>query len=354
LKTAILKLCRAVGLFRLAKWTHRKRLCIVCYHGIAVNGESAFRPKLFMELQNFVSRMQFLKKTGMPVLPLREATKLLYSGGLPDNSVVITVDDGFYSTYLSAAPVLKAHNFPATVYITTYYVLKGAPIYRLFIQYAFWRTKAVRLRESEVVREMAAEVDLTDRTARDRAMWDLIKYGEERSVEEQEAVSERLGKALDVQYAFVKANRALSLMTPAEIRNLEQFGVDVQLHTHRHRLPLNRESVLQEIESNRNALANLTTSPLDHLCYPSGEWSSAQWPWLQETKVLTATTCDYGFNDSSTHPLALRRFLDGEDLSLIEFEAGICGFSEWVQTIKNWFPGKHRDSSLLNTTFGET
>ena len=275
-----------------------------------------------------------LRKAGVQVISLREGIDQLYSGALRHNSVVITIDDGFFSTYLTAAPVLSSHSFPATVYVTTYYALKETPIYRLFVQYAFWRTKATGLRQSDVVRDLGGDIDLTDRAARDRSMWALIKHGEARGTDEQEAIAARLGTALGVDYFAVRESRSLSLMTYAEILGLRRFGIDVQLHTHRHRLPSNRERVLAEIETNRAELARMAPGPLVHLCYPSGEWSPALWPWLKEAAVATATTCDPGLNDSSTNPFALRRFLDGEDVSAIEFEAGICGFSDWLQALK--------------------
>ena len=342
MKLAFLRFCKAIGLFKVAKWAHREKLCILCYHGFAMNGESAFRPKLFMEPSTFTSRMEFLRKAGVRILSLREGIEELYSGGLRDNSVVITIDDGFFSTYSVAAPVLKSHGFPATVYVTTYYALKETPIYRLFVQYAFWKTKVTRLRQSEVG-ELSEDLDLTDATGRDRATWALIRYGEDRSTEEQQSIAERLGRALGVDYSVVRTNRCFSLMKGLEIRDLRRFGIDVQLHTHRHRLPSDREGVLAEIETNRTELADLVAGPLNHLCYPSGEWSAAVWPWLKEAGVISATTCDYGFNEPATHPLALRRFLDGEDVSAIEFEAGICGFSDWLQRIRDLVHRKRPD-----------
>ncbi len=199
-KLAFLRFCKAIGLFKVAKWAHREKLCILCYHGFAMNGESAFRPKLFMEPSTFTSRMEFLRKAGVRTLSLREGIEELYSGGLRDNSVVITIDDGFFSTYSVAAPVLKSHGFPATVYVTTYYALKETPIYRLFVQYAFWKTKVTRLRQSEVG-EPREDLDLTDATGRDQATWALIRYGEDRSTEEQQSIAERLGRALGVDYS---------------------------------------------------------------------------------------------------------------------------------------------------------
>jgi peptidoglycan/xylan/chitin deacetylase (PgdA/CDA1 family) len=335
MKILFLKLCRAIGLFRLANRVNRKKLCILCYHGFAENGESAFGSRLLIERDTFAGRLEHLKKTRRPVLPLDEAVKRLESGSLPDGAVAITIDDGFYSTYLHAAPLLKAYGFPATVYVTSYYVRKKTPIYQLFVQYAFWKTAVPRLREREVISAFDGEVDLKNEAQATQATERFVKYGEMRSIDEQVATARRLGDALQVPYARLQSNRLLSLMTEEEIEKLRDYGIDVQLHTHRHRLPPDRETVLREIDENRNLLAPLSSSALQHLCYPSGIWSPQVWPWLREAGIATATTCDYGLNDADTDMLALRRFLDGEGVSSVEFEAAISGFVEWLQAIKD-------------------
>ena len=38
---------------------------------------------------------------------------------LPENSVIITFDDGFRDNYEQGLPILQKHNFPATVFLTT-------------------------------------------------------------------------------------------------------------------------------------------------------------------------------------------------------------------------------------------
>ena len=50
-----------------------------------------------------------------------------------------------------------------------------------------------------------------------------------------------------------------------------------------------------------------------------------------EEGIVSATTCQVGFNDQTTDPLALYRFLDQDDLHDIEFEAELAGFSELLR-----------------------
>ena len=52
-----------------------------------------------------------------------------------------------------------------------------------------------------------------------------------------------------------------------------------------------------------------------------------QWSVLKEFDLASATTCDTGLVAPGDSPYALRRFLDGESVSDIEFEAEISGFA---------------------------
>jgi len=72
-------------------------------------------------------------------------------------------------------------------------------------------------------------------------------------------------------------------------------------------------------------------------CYPAGIWAKEQWPWLAETGIRSAVTCDKGFNYKKTPRYGLKRFGDDEHLSQIEFEAEVCGFTEIFRAMKRGF-----------------
>ena len=55
-KIIFLFLCKALGLFRLAHWSTRGRLKILCYHGFELLDETRFRPQLFITLAQFEQR----------------------------------------------------------------------------------------------------------------------------------------------------------------------------------------------------------------------------------------------------------------------------------------------------------
>ena len=282
-KLAFLLVCKALGLFRLMGWVTRRRLRILCYHGFSLSDEAEFRPSLFMSLERFERRLQSLRRYGMHVIPLDEAVERLYAGRLPDRSTVITVDDGFHSFYALAVPCLKRHKYPATVYVTTYYVRKAAPVFRLVVQYMFWKTKKRFAALDAVPWTKSRSVEMTNPDEAARVMWECIQYGEQHCTEEgRREICAELGRLLEVSYEQIVQMRSLNLMTPEELRSLAAADISVALHTHRHRFPADdRVAAEREIADNKAELDRCTGRAAPHFCYPSGLWNEVQWEWLQ-------------------------------------------------------------------------
>ena len=315
----------------------RNKLQILCYHGFEIRDESKFRPKLFIRKKTFSKRLKFIFKYNFLVFSLNEALYRLKNNTLPKNALVITIDDGFYSVYSVATNILRTYQYPATVYTTTYYVEKETPIFRLMVQYMFWKTKNRVLNLHGCAWSKEQEVDLTDAQTRNRVMWECIDYGEQKCSETQRVeIGRELGTLLDCDYQEINDSRIVSLMTKKEVSELIKEGFDVQLHTHRHRFPVGDETMAtKEILENKQYLGNIVDHPLVHFCYPSGIWDKHQWPWLTKLGVQSATTCLPGLNDTEVPVLALRRFVDGENISQIEFTAELFGFIELLRRVRN-------------------
>ncbi len=91
---------------------------ILCYHRFGA------RPsKLNVTPAAFDAQMDYLARNGYTVITLKRLARFLEGKeGLPAKSVVITIDDGYRSTYEIAFPVLRKYGFPATVFLYTDFV----------------------------------------------------------------------------------------------------------------------------------------------------------------------------------------------------------------------------------------
>jgi len=342
LKKTFLQVCWALGLFHITRKLQKDKLQILCYHGFEIEDESSFRPQLFIKKTTFANRLKFIARNNFNVLSLSDALQKLSENKLPQNAVVITIDDGFYSTLDIAADLLNAFQYTATLYLTTYYVKNEAPIFRLTIQYMFWKTvkQEINLSECAWNKDKQMTVDLNNEKNRNHVIWECINYGEKNCKEpERAAICQQLGRLLEVDYKKICDSKILSLLTIDEAKQLASNNINLQLHTHRHTFPTNDEfTAIKEIDDNREILRGIIDYPASHFCYPSGIWSQKQWHWLAQMNVQSATTCEPGLNDINTPIYGLRRFLDGENISEIEFKAELYGFMELLRNIKKIFP----------------
>jgi peptidoglycan/xylan/chitin deacetylase (PgdA/CDA1 family) len=343
LKRLVYRLSKSAGLFALARQLTRRDLRILCYHGSSLDDEAAFSPTMFIGARTFARRLALLKRGGHPVLALDEAVQRLQAGTLPSCAVVITLDDGFFSTFAVAAPLLEAAGFPATLYVTSYYVKHEVPIFRLALQYALWKTKRQTLRLSELGLApglaIPGEIDLRPHGARAALAWQLINHGEALgSEDERQELLRRSCAALGVDSEALRSSRKLSLMNLRELQSLRLL--DVQLHTHRHRFPADPALIGRELGENRAALAAAARTPLEHFCFPSGYFAGSSFDdVLRAHGIRTATTCETGLNAAGANPLALRRFLDSEVVSELEFEAELSGFAELLRRARTLLRG---------------
>lgn len=76
-----------------------------------------------MPSRTFDRQMRYLKENGYHVITAEELFAFLeYRRGLPQKSVLITMDDGYRSVYNVAYPILQKYGFKATIFIYTSFV----------------------------------------------------------------------------------------------------------------------------------------------------------------------------------------------------------------------------------------
>ena len=342
MKLVFLYLCRIFGFFYLSRIFTRNSIKVLCYHGFSFDDEHVFRPGLFITAELLEQRMRYLSENNFNIIPLDEAVDAVTSNVVKPDSVVITIDDGFYSVLAIAQPILKSFQFPSTLYVTTYYVTKQFPIFRLALQYMFWKTR----NETIDLEGFLGSYDL-DCIAKfgqecgkspDNLMWSLIDLAETQLVEEErQQLLSNLANILDIDYLDICNSRKLSLIKLDESSELINSGMDLQLHTHRHRLPLKSDEATKEVEENRQILNLMTPRKLNHFCYPSGLWDLEHWPVLRNAQIKSATTVEPGLYSQKSNVLAIPRFLDAQHISQIEFEAEVCGFKEILRDLKRVF-----------------
>jgi len=88
---------------------------VLCYHIV----EAPAAPRMHIDRDTFRQHLRYLEMTGYNVIPLRHLHEYVSGqrASIPKNAVVITIDDGWRSTYTEAFPELQKRKFPFTVFI---------------------------------------------------------------------------------------------------------------------------------------------------------------------------------------------------------------------------------------------
>ncbi len=95
------------------KWRlSQDRAVILMYHSI-----SDWRHFTTVSPHAFERQMAHLARHTYPVIRLSEMVRRLAAGEPLGGAVVITFDDGYRDNLTAAYPILKQHNFPATIFI---------------------------------------------------------------------------------------------------------------------------------------------------------------------------------------------------------------------------------------------
>lgn len=339
LKIIILLISKYIGLFSLSRKLTSNGLRILCYHGFTNSDESLFRPKLFITERLFKQRLEKISKMGFSVISLDKAVSMLESGVVPENSIVITVDDGWLGVESIAWPLLKEYKFDWTLYLTTYYAEKQTQVMNVAIQYLCWKAQKGEYDFSTLEGFNRTIIQLKNEADSDFLTQDLIKFGEQ--LPNASATQKFVECVADIfnkeQSLFDQSNMFYIIgMKTAGLMSAD--GVDIQLHTHRHTLGGTSKTALnKELTDNKNSIQKTTEKRLVHFCFPSGYYENMHLSWLKEQGIISATTCKPGLNYSNTPLLELNRFLDGENISAIEFEAELSGFTELLRKSRSFF-----------------
>ncbi len=205
---------------------------------------------LCVATERFAEQLELLQSAAR-IVPLGEITRAR-SNGL---TVAITFDDGYADNALAAAPLLEAHDAPATVFVVAGAVGSGR---------AFWWDR------------LAALVGLD----RYWPLWDRLRVLPAERIEEE---LQALGPETETD------GRPLS---EDELAALAAGPVEVGAHTLTHQsLPaLPAEERRREIAGSRERLEELVDRPLDAFAYPYGDYDSATVRLVKRSGFRTACT----------------------------------------------------------------
>jgi peptidoglycan/xylan/chitin deacetylase (PgdA/CDA1 family) len=337
-KVAILLAARTLGLFALSRYLTKNKTRILCYHGGVIGDEVGFNSKLFCSAEILEKRVDWLQAKGFQFVTLDDALKQPANGRtLGRLPTVITFDDGWYSTASQLLPVLSNRQVPSTLYLSTEDFLRGWPIIAVTVRYAIWKAQRRHVAMQGWGQNVDGDYDLDNATDRTRLAERVVPAivgsanGREQACGELTRFAHALGVSAEV---LDLASRRFDYVTAEEVLDIAKSGCSIESHGHAHqylgKTPGDFSADLRRCE---NIIVALGLPRPRHYCYPSGCFSDQASITLKRADIHSATTCIPGLvdqvDDACRHYLP--RFLDGNDIHDLEFEAEMSGFSDLMR-----------------------
>jgi len=335
MKIFVLHLLRRFGFFALFRRLYRHKTLILAYHAVEIHDETEFRRQLFISQQTLAKRLDYLAKYCQVV----SLERINNSSGR--NRVVITLDDGWYSNLTLAAPLLAQYQFPYTVYLTDEDTPEGLPMFHVGLSYILTKNVGQRF-----VYNHPSGLSIDEVISREGVDPLIERIEPLKSGPDDMALLHQVAATLNFDFQPSIDNKAFTLISQEQAKQLHQQGANLQLHTHSHDTPLqNYSDFAARIEQNRQYI-NQITQPQDlqkpkqqnqpspqHYCYPAGTFEAKTMEYLKQMGIASARTALPGFCDENTDPLALPSFLDSENIPQIVFEAEVCGLMSFLRSL---------------------
>ena len=106
LKCTVYHIAKLLGLFKLAVKLTENEYRILCYHSGSIHDEHLFWPGVFISKSVFERHLQLINQYQFDVLSLDTLIKQVLEETPLKKKLILTFDDGFYSTKQIIEPIL--------------------------------------------------------------------------------------------------------------------------------------------------------------------------------------------------------------------------------------------------------
>jgi peptidoglycan/xylan/chitin deacetylase (PgdA/CDA1 family) len=296
-RSAVRASFHAVGGLHVLRMLSRSCTRILMYHRFPPADRESFRQQCRHLARNYA------------VVSLTQVADCLRSGrALPANGIVITVDDGYRDFYQVGWPVLREFGLKATVFLVSDFLEGRRWLWGDRIDYAVKHTK---LREALVPEPSGSGTPIRLGSPQEKwaSIWKLKALAKQAPLR----AAEELVKNLPAQLGVTMPESIPDEYAPlrlGDIRAMALGGIEFGAHTSTHPILPRVEDLQrldQEIGGCRRRLEQLLELPVNHFCYPNGDWDERSLQLVRESRFKSAVTTELGLNRAGSDPFLLRR-----------------------------------------------
>ena len=317
------------GVHRLAEPLTRGRGVILTLHHVKPRVEKAFSPCGLLEitpefLDAVITRLRHL---GYDLIALNDVPGRLAGQGGDRPFAVITFDDGYRDNAEFAAPVLRRHQAPYTVFITTGYADRTAMLWWLDLE----RIIAANSRAACVI--AGAPYDLPAHTlAEKQAAYNTIYWALRKQTEaEAQRVMRGLCAASGIDPADTVERLCMNWDEAALLAADPLVSIGAHSLTHPMLARMDASGMQAEIARSRDLIEARIGRKVTSFAYPFGDTTAAgprEFEVARQAGFTTAVTTRPGliYAAHAAHPIALPRLsLNGLFQRISDFDVLLSG-----------------------------
>ena len=356
LKSVVGQVFYRSGAFLLLRKMHRRRfgagVRILFYHRVAgAAGAPDLRGRTPLTASDFEAHLKHLKRH-YRVITLEEAATALRSGAvLPENTVVITFDDGYRDNYTVALPLLEKYAAAATLFVVTG-AMEGKPFWFDEVRRWFEQTQAKSLRLDGAGREYL----LASADDRGKALDRTLSYLKTVPGEQFSGALDELRGKLEIGQSNSSSERETLIWD--ELRAMASSGrMSIGAHTVTHPILPNLTSneIAREIRESVGTLARELNQPVKSFAYPNGDCNVAARQTVRDLNLVACSTGGGGFNPPGSDLAALSR-LGADGLPFFRFVLYLAGWEDlapiFLRRVLSWLRGTKRLAYALMESLG--
>jgi peptidoglycan/xylan/chitin deacetylase (PgdA/CDA1 family) len=273
MKRAFFDISSALGFDRLFTFVNRHRPIVLGFHGVSAEtpgsihnyeGSHLHRPIFSRLMEYLVDRYR--------VVSLEEIVDWLEGvGGLPERAVVVTFDDGYRNVLTQAAPLLSELGAPATVFVTTDFVVENKLLWPDRVLGALAATSRTSLTVPRIGGKSGLPIG--DDTEKIHASDQIRSICKSLSDDDRKVLVDDIVDELGVDEAMIQhACKDYAPLSSDDLRKLPTYGITVGSHTCSHpvlaRCPIER--MADELRRSKRIIEQITGAPCTSFAYPNG------------------------------------------------------------------------------------
>lgn len=317
--------------------SHGETLCVITYHGVLPVGydvADSDQDGALVTVEQFRRQLRLLKSRYNVVAPQQVHDWVTDGKELPEQSVLLTCDDGLLNTLTEMVPILLEEGLSCLFFVLAASTRQNSET--LWYE-DLYRAMLAAPSGTFCFSELGITVELKHRAER-RAVWSqlLRRLSQLDSPEREffvEAARIRFGlrQSLDTESGNSRARqRRFCLLNLDELQQLVDQGMSVGSHTLSHPVLSQQspEAAWREISASRKVLENALATPVWALAYPFGDSpsvTSREWKMAEQAGFDCAFMNVGGGFGAALPRFAIPRVHVTSQMALSEFEAHISG-----------------------------